>query len=186
MATKRRGNVDHGRMAGGFVAVPWVVLDSPAWQGLSHPARSLLMEMARQLGVNNNGQLLASGAYLRKRGWTSNDVISRALRELVAVGFLHQTVQGHRPNKASWYAITWLRLGADEDKFDPGTEASFRRGAFMDGAPLPKPKPTKEQLYQYWDKKLGKNGAASQRPAVTNRPKVVTTLDRQTVQGNPS
>lgn len=148
---------DSGRMAGGFVALPWVVLDSPTWQRLSHPARSLLLELARQLNPDNNGRLLASKAYLSKRGWNSSDVINRALRELVEVGFLHQTVQGHRPNKASWYAVSWQRLSSDKRSFDNGTAETFRRGAFMDGAPLPPLKPTREELYARW----GKNASLS-------------------------
>lgn len=148
---KKRSKGDSGRVAGGFVALPWAVLDCPAWQRLSHPARSLLLELARQLGPDNNGRLLASGAYLSKRGWKSNDVINRALRELVEAKFLHQTVQGHRPNKASWFAVTWHKLG-DRDSFDVGTAETFRRGAFMDDAPLPPPKPSREELYARWRK----------------------------------
>lgn len=30
------------RDAGSFVAMPWAVLDSPAYQDLSHPAKALL------------------------------------------------------------------------------------------------------------------------------------------------
>lgn len=148
----RRTKGDSGRMAGGFVALPWVVLDCTAWQRLSHPARSLLLELARQLGPDNNGRLLASSAYLSKRGWKSNDVIHRATHQLVEAGFLHQTVQGHRPNKASWFAVTWQRLSSDKTGFDLGAAETFRRGAFMDGAPLPPPKPTRQELYRRWDK----------------------------------
>jgi len=148
----KRTKGDSGRMAGGFAALPWAVLDSPAWQRLGHPARSLLLELARQLGPDNNGRLLASGAYLSRRGWKSNDVINRALRELVEAGFLYQTVQGHRPNKASWFAATWQRLTGDKAGFDPGAAESFRRGAFQDGAPLPPPKPSREELYARWRK----------------------------------
>lgn len=93
-----------------FVAMPVVVLDSPAYRGLSHPGRSLLMEIARQYVRDNNGRLLASAAYLSKRGWTSSDVITRAKRELLNAGFIFETVKGARPNKASWYAITWHPL----------------------------------------------------------------------------
>jgi len=99
-----------GRDAGGFVAMPWSVLDCQAYRLLSHPARSLLAEFARQYVQDNNGRLLASGKYLSKRGWKSADVIQRAKRELVEGGFIYETVKGHRPNKASWYAITWQNL----------------------------------------------------------------------------
>lgn len=38
---------DAGRDTGGFVAIPWPVLDSAAYKGLSHPAKALLIEMAQ-------------------------------------------------------------------------------------------------------------------------------------------
>ncbi len=139
---------DTGRMAGGFVAIPWVVLDSPSFADLSHPARSLLLELARQFMGDNNGRLLASAAHLSKRGWNSTDVITRAKRELVNAGFLHETVQGHRPNKASWYALTWQTLDRHPG-FDPGAVEAFRRGAFRP-APLlalVPATPTREELY---------------------------------------
>ena len=124
----RRG--DAGRDAGGFVALPWVVLDSPAYSGLSHPAKALLLEFARQFVRDNNGRLLCSMTYLGPRGWKSNDVITRAVRELVAAGFVHQTAQGHRPSKASWYAVTWRALDRHPG-YDVGTVESFQRGAYQ-------------------------------------------------------
>jgi hypothetical protein len=126
---------DSGRDAGGFIALPWTVTDCPAYAALSHPARSLLMEMARQFVRDNNGRLLASAAYLSKRGWNSGDVITRAKRELLAAGFIHETVKGQRPNKASWYAVTWRAL----DKipgYDAGAAELFTRGAYLRNATL--------------------------------------------------
>lgn len=116
--------------------MPWSVLDCPAYARLSHPARSLLLEIARQIVRDNNGRLLASSAYLSKRGWNSTDVITRAKRELLASGFIHETVMGHRPNKASWYAVTWRSL----DKmpgYDAGASQTFERGAYQQNV-LPK------------------------------------------------
>lgn len=120
---------DSGRDGGGFVALPWSVLDCPAYARLSHPARSLLMEFARQIGKDNNGRLLASGAYLSKRGWKSDDVIDRAKKDLLAKGFIFQTVQGQRPNKASWFAVTWFAL-TPSPAYDPGVLVAFERGAY--------------------------------------------------------
>ncbi len=88
------------------------------------------MEFARQYVCANNGRLLASGAYLAKRGWTSVDVITRAKRELLEAGFIFETVKGQRPNKASWYAVTWRVL----DKcpgYDFGVTVAFERGAYL-------------------------------------------------------
>jgi len=143
---KRRGR-DESRDSGGFVALPWSVLDCPAYSQLSHPARSLLLEFARQYVRDNNGRLLASGAYLATRGWTSKDVITRAKRELLAAGFIHETAMGHRPSRSSWYAVTWRSL----DKipgYDFGAAETFQRGAYRQGVPVvrsagPSPGPVK-------------------------------------------
>jgi hypothetical protein len=131
MANGRNGRnkPDSGRDAGGFSAIPWSVLDCPAYALLSHVARSLLLELARQYVRDNNGRLLASRAHLAKRGWKSADVIHRAKHELIEAGFIAEMVKGHRPNKASWYAITWQTLNRLQG-FDPGAAAAFERGAY--------------------------------------------------------
>ena len=127
---------DSGRDTGGFIALPWSVLDCPAYSRLSHPARSLLLELARQFVRDNNGRLLASAAYLSKRGWRSADVITRAKRELIAAGFIHETVMGHRPNKASWYAVTWRALDRLPG-YDAGAAEAFHRGAYQNATLRP-------------------------------------------------
>jgi len=104
---KRGAYKGSGRDGSSFAPIPWVVLDCDAYRRLSHTARSLLMEFARQYVRDNNGRLLASSRYLRTRGWKSAGVIQRAKQELIDGGFIYETVKGHRPNKASWYAITW-------------------------------------------------------------------------------
>lgn len=126
---KRR--VDTDRVAGGFCAIPWEVLDSEAYRQLSHTARSLLMEVARQHVRDNNGQLLLSKNHLIKRGWTSSDTITRAKRELLDSKLIYETVKGHRPNRASWYALTWYSL-YNNPKFDHGAFEGFKKGAYRD------------------------------------------------------
>lgn len=132
--TSSRSKRDAGRDSGGFVALPWSVLDCAAYARLSHPARGLLMEFARQFVRDNNGRLLASGAYLAKRGWTSVDVITRAKRELLEAGFVFETVKGQRPNKASWYAVTWRALDKSA-AYDFGVMVAFERGAYLKSSP---------------------------------------------------
>lgn len=132
---RSRQGRDVGRDSGGFVALPWSVLDCPAYQQLSHPARSLLLEIARQFVRDNNGQLLASRAYLAGRGWNSAAVIDRAKHELLATRFIFETVKGCRPNKASWYAVTW-RLLDPHPGYDPGAAATFQRGAYRLAEPI--------------------------------------------------
>lgn len=131
---KRKGH-DTSRDHGGFIALPWSVLDCPAYTSLSHPAKALLLEIARQFVRDNNGRLLSSQRHLESRGWKSWDVITRAKRELLEAGFIHETVMGHRPNKASWYAVTWRAL----DKlpgYDVGAAETFKRGAYQQSKPI--------------------------------------------------
>lgn len=118
------------RDSGGFVAMPWSVLDSASYARLGHPARAMLLELARQYVRDNNGRLLLSSAYMEKRGWRSSDVINRAKRQLLEGGFIHETVKGHRPNKASWYAITWHPIDRLPG-YDPGGLETFERSAYM-------------------------------------------------------
>lgn len=134
MTKKTTGKSNGGRDSGGFVALPWAVLDCPAYKALSHPARALLMEVARQYVRDNNGRLLLSGAYLAKRGWKSNDVITRAKRELLEAGLIFETVKGQRPNKAAWYAVTWQSLDRLPG-YDVGAAQLFERGAYRKRSP---------------------------------------------------
>lgn len=138
--TKVRGG---SRDGGSFLALPWSVLDSAAYKALSHPARSLLLDVGRQYMGANNGQLLTSMRKLKERGWTSSDTVNRAKKELVSAGFLYETVKGHRPNKASWYAITWFALDRLPG-YDPGTIEGYERSAFRKNKVL-KPAPGEEQ-----------------------------------------
>jgi hypothetical protein len=148
MARRNKHTRSSGRDPGGFVAIPWSALDSPAYQSLSVHAKALMVEMARQLRGDNNGALLCSRAYMAPRGWISSDMLTKAKRELLAAGFLHETVIGQRPNKASWYAVTWLGLDRISG-YDEGAAELFRRSAYK--APtIAVPKSTRDQLYEKW------------------------------------
>ena len=136
------------RDGGGFVALPWSVLDCVAYKALSHPAKSLLMEFGRQYVKDNNGRLLASTKYLKNRGWNSADVIHRAKLELVEAGLIYETVKGHRPNKASWYAITWQNLDKDS-RYDAGVWEGWKhaRSNYKNTSLIP-PNGTKSHLIE--------------------------------------
>ena len=123
----RRG--DAGRDAGGFVALPWVVMDCPAYAQLSMHARALLLEVARQVTRDNNGWLLLSRGYMAGRGWNSVDMLTKAKRELLGAGFIFETVKGQRPNKAARYAVTWRALDR-RPGYDTGAAEAFQRGAY--------------------------------------------------------
>lgn len=144
----RKTRTDDSREPGGYCALPWCVIDSPAFQSLSYPATKLLIELARQRQGGDNGRYLLSGRYLATRGWHSKDVIERARRELLDAKLIYQTVQGHRPNKASWYALTWYTLDRLPD-YDAGAVEGFRRGMYATFQPST-PAPTREALFDKW------------------------------------
>lgn len=113
---------------------------SESYLALSHTARSLLVEIAMQFMGTNNGQLLAGQAKLRERGWRSADTLHRAKAELIKHEFIFETVKGGRPNRASWYAVTWWRLDA-HPRYDFGVEQAFRRvrAPQKNSSPTPRP-----------------------------------------------
>lgn len=126
MTWKRAKDKRDGRQ---FVAMPMVVLESPGYRAASHTARSLLLDIAMQYTGSNNGRLTASAKYLQGKGWTSNDTIVRARRELLECGLLIETRKGARPNKAAWYALTWHDLDQTSGlDLDP---KQYRRGDYM-------------------------------------------------------
>jgi hypothetical protein len=131
LAKSQSGRRRSSRFEGRFVGIPVDVLESSAYIGLSHPAKALLLDIAWQYRGRNNGCLLTSLKFLKLRGWKSADVVDRAKSQLIGSKLIYQTVQGHRPNKASWYAITWHALDAN-DRYDYGAAAGFKRGAYRD------------------------------------------------------
>jgi hypothetical protein len=113
-----------------FALLPLVVLQSPGYRAAGHPARSLLVDLAMQYTGHNNGKLTACAKYLVPLGWRSNDVIVRARRELIDCCLILETRKGARPNRAGWYALTWLDLDVTEGlDIDPKLyQRSFRSG----------------------------------------------------------
>lgn len=120
--------------SGAVFLIPHAVLYSEAYIALSDRAVKLLIDIGQQYNLRNNGALLASWRYMStKRGWKSADQLSKAKSELLDHSLIVETVKGHRPNKASWYALTWLAL----DNLD-GLEISaqsFPRGAYRHWLP---------------------------------------------------
>lgn len=115
----------NGRDGGQFAAIPFALLDSDAYLDLPHPARSLLMELARQYTGSNNGRLVLCDKFLAPRGWKSADVINRAKANLLASGFIQETRKGGI-NKASWFALSWQSL-------DWSPEMDIQRSGFVKG-----------------------------------------------------
>ena len=95
---------------GSFSKMPHRVLDSKAYRELNFAAKVLLHELVRQLNGYNNGHLQLTTTWLRKRGWTSSDTISRATNELIESFLVVNTRQGGLNIGPSQFAVTWLAI----------------------------------------------------------------------------
>ena len=117
------------RDGGQFIALPLVVLDSPGYRLASYPARAMLVDIAMQYSGGNNGKLTACAKYLHPKGWNSNATIHRAVRDLIDCRLLIETRKGARPNKAAWFALSWLALDQTSGiEIDP---TLYRTGGYM-------------------------------------------------------
>lgn len=133
MGKQRKGALAH---LGGFVAIPTRVVNSAAYIGLSFAAKALLVDVAaRQWKAGNNGRLVVTMNTAKEWGWTSPTTLFKALHELIEAGFLYRTVQGCRPNKASWFALTWHSLD-NIDGYDPEAKTNFVMWAFEPKLPI--------------------------------------------------
>lgn len=112
-----------------FLKLPMVVLESPGYRQAGHVARALLIDIALQYKGLNNGKLVACEKYLGPIGWKSNATVLRAVRELLSCGLLIETRKGGRPNKAAWFALSWLSLDQGQGlDIDPKL---YPRGEYM-------------------------------------------------------
>lgn len=88
------------------------VIDSPAFADLSAQGVRMLLIVARQWTPETNGKLQATHAFASTRGIGSNTTTAKAVRELLAHGFLYRT-RSHGidaatgKNRPALYAITW-------------------------------------------------------------------------------
>lgn len=109
-AKKRRCNAS-------YVAMPHHILTSAEYAQLSGYAVNLMLDLFGQFKGSNNGDLCAAWKIMEKRGWRSRDTLGRALKELLAAGFISKTRQGGR-NLSNLYAVTWLSIDDCGNKLD--------------------------------------------------------------------
>lgn len=124
------------RESGTFTLIPHAVQDSANFRSCSGSAIKLLMDLARQFNGNNNGDLCAAMRVLRPRGWTRDETVGHALRELRHYGLIQLTRQGglHQP---SLFALAWLAIDECDGKLEcaatrvPSGEWKQQRGRFV-------------------------------------------------------
>ncbi len=106
-----------------YCAIEHRVIDSPAYADLTHSACRLLTLLARQLTRDNNGNLQATFAWCKPRGFGSEHTLRDAIADLIAHGFIYRT-RSHGANRA-WarYAVTWLPIKNRQELFLDGFKA---------------------------------------------------------------
>lgn len=110
---RRKGRAE----SGSFLALPHVLFESKAYRNMSAHAAKLLLDIAQQYRGTNNGDLAATWNLMRPLGWRSRDTLHKALRELLALGFIELTRQGGI-NRPSLYALTWRAIDPCQGKLD--------------------------------------------------------------------
>lgn len=93
-----------------WAGLPWVVIDSPAYQALSLYARAVLVEIVRRMDGFNNGKIAISQREIAERLGTSNfRAIGKAIAELMQHGFLEVSAEGEwAQRKAREYRLTFV------------------------------------------------------------------------------
>lgn len=102
---------------GGYVPLPHCVIRSDGYAHLSAYAVKLLNDMLSQYYGSNNGDFHATFSLLKKRGWKSKGTLNKAIKELIATGFIEVSRQGGR-NKCSLYAVTFYAVDECKGKLD--------------------------------------------------------------------
>lgn len=107
------------KMKGPRIWLPLDVLQGAAYASLSSTAKALLIDLAAQLrakngDIYNNGDLTTAMKVLSKHGWKSDKTVRSAAKQLVKAKLIVLTRQGHLPNVANLYAVTWLPLNESQ------------------------------------------------------------------------
>lgn len=109
--SKSKGRATHET----FFGIPKSVMEHPNFIRLTHPAKTLLLDIGYQYNGKNNGDLTATISILQKRGWTSRDTLERALSCLIHYGMVIQTRKGDR-NKPALFALSWRNINECKGK----------------------------------------------------------------------
>lgn len=137
MAKRNRyKNAADKRDGGGFITLPFSVLNGAAYRGVGAHARMLLFDLVAQYRGDNNGNLCAAFSMMKLRGWKSTHTLLSAKNELIEAGLIVETRKGSRPSKTSLYAVTWYALDDCGGKLEV-TARGFPRGAYRLKDPPP-------------------------------------------------
>lgn len=151
---------------GRHVRIYCTLLDSVAWRALGWSSRALFLDMRSSVNGSNNGNLSATLASLKHRGWRSAATLANALFELQALGFIVKTRGGgveHGSKVCSLYRFT------DLDMFEFPKQGLAHQKATYDYQHLATLKDVEEAIQIAFDKRQeSTKRAAAKREARKN------------------
>ncbi|MEO8401050.1 MAG: hypothetical protein ABI597_04535 [Gammaproteobacteria bacterium] len=111
---------------GRFLGLPHALLSHPDYLTLKPRAVKLLIDIGYQYNGRNNGDLCVAFSIMKKRGWTSNDQLTKAKKELLKTDFIRITRLGFR-KRPMLYALSWLGVDECGGKLDFGAVKTLPR-----------------------------------------------------------
>lgn len=102
----------------GHFHLPAALLEHDDMRQLSPRATKLLIDIGVQYNGYNNGDLCITRSVLIARGWSSNDQLMKAKRELLDRNLIMQTKLGGLGIGPSLFAFTWQPIQECGGKLD--------------------------------------------------------------------
>ena len=104
----------------GFFHLPRKLLETEDFKSLKGNSIKLLIDIGQQYNGYNNGDLCAALSLMKKRGWNSNQQLTKSLKELLEKNMIILTRQGGLGIGPSLYAISWQPIHECGGKLDLG------------------------------------------------------------------
>lgn len=133
---KAKGRSD----SGGFVRLPFALMDSDDFRSLSGSATKVLMCLMRQYRGRNNGDLSAAFSLAGRWGIGSKSTLANALKELMACNLIVRTRNSQFTNpggRCSLYALAWLPIDECGGKIEVAATITAPRKLSMERAKNP-------------------------------------------------
>ena len=110
-----------------FVALPWELIDSPAWKTLTNAARVALIHLKRKVVSANPGELSLS--YHEMEKIMNRHTFAKALRQLEESGFITKEQYGGLYRKRNFFKLSegWRKQGQGSSA-NNGTVTSAKSG----------------------------------------------------------
>ena len=115
MATRTPGNRITYK---GYLHLHRPLLDSADFVSLKGNSIKLLIDIGAQYNGKNNGDFCITLKLMKKRGWNSNQQLTKARDELIEKNLIIQTRQGGLNMGPTLYAITWQPIDECGGKLD--------------------------------------------------------------------